>query len=143
MGLRQGVTAAEENRLKQLVSEGLSWNEIVALVAGSVEGTKKQSVSAAFLDGVDLKVVKANIYDPLVKKLADAKKAGHETIHGHEAAIKAEKVKTNNVDKLRAERDELTEQLATAKKQLAAADEQLGTSEDALIGKKKKPAPPA
>lgn len=136
MGLRQGVTAAEENRLKHLISAGRDWDDIVGLIQGSIDATKKDSVNAAFLDGVDLATVKKNIYDPLVKKLAEAKKAGFETIHKHEADIKAKSVKKSTTEQLRADADDLRNQLDEANKKLAEAK---GGTDD-LIGKKKPPA---
>lgn len=81
MGLRQGVTAAEENKIKHLVSQGKTWEEIVALCQPSDE----KNFRTPLLDGVDLKAVKKAIFDPFVKKLAEAKKAGHDTIHAFEA----------------------------------------------------------
>lgn len=140
MGLRQGVTASEENHLKKLVSEGLDWDEICALIDGSVATTKKQSVSPAFMDGVDLRTVKTGIYDPLVKKLAEAKKNGHDSIHKYEAAEKAKLAKGNNVEKLKDEASDLREQLDAANKKLADANKLLkdqGPSLDDLTGKKK------
>lgn len=87
MGLRQGVTASEENRMKQLVSAGHSWEDIVSSIRAGVDDSKKAPTGVAFLDGADLKTVKTNFYDVFVKKLEAAKKAGFDTIHKHEASV--------------------------------------------------------
>jgi hypothetical protein len=88
MSLRHGVTAQEEHKLKTLVSQGKSWEQIVALCA--LEDERGREQKPLLLDA-DLGVVKKTIYDPLVKKLEEAKKAGHKDIHAHEAAIKKKK----------------------------------------------------
>lgn len=81
MSLRHGVTAQEENTLKHLISKGKTWEEIVALCDPSGDKTP-------LLADVNLDAVKKSIYDPMVKMLEAAKKAGHQTIHQHESAKK-------------------------------------------------------
>jgi hypothetical protein len=85
MSLRQGVTAPEEHKLKALISKGKTWDEIVARCQTTDEQGREQ---VPLLQDVDLKTIKATIYDPLVKKLEEAKKAGFKDIHGHETALK-------------------------------------------------------
>lgn len=70
MSLRHGVSSQEEHKLKSLIAKGKTWEEIVA--------------SGELLD-VDLGHAKKHIYDPLVKKHEEAKKAGHKDIHAQEA----------------------------------------------------------
>lgn len=136
MGQRKGVTYSEQEAMKKLVSDGHDWKDIVGLIEGDVSRTKKSPVGAAFLDGADLTHVKTNIYDPLVKMLAEAKKAGHETIHAHEAHLKAEKAKKTKGENLREERDTLQEQLDVAKDKIKALEKDKVPSIDDLTGKK-------
>lgn len=60
MSLRHGVTTMEESKMKRMVKEGATWNEI-----------------AAELQDCDLDYVKKNLYEPMVKaqKAADAELA--------------------------------------------------------------------
>lgn len=88
MSLRHGLTAPEENKLKSLVSKGTSWDDIVARC--QVEDERGNPQSPIFHD-VNLDAVKKNIYEPLVKKFEEAKKAGFKDIHAHEADIKKKK----------------------------------------------------
>jgi hypothetical protein len=88
MSLRQGVTAPEEHKLKSLISRGKSWDEIVSLCQSADE---KGNPQVPLLADVHLDAVKKSIYDPLVKKLEEAKKAGFKGIHEHEAKVKKER----------------------------------------------------
>jgi hypothetical protein len=91
MSIRLGLTAQEENKLKHLVSQGKTWEQIAALNSG------EDGKLPIFAD-VNLDHVKKSIYDPLVKKLEAAKKAGHRTIHEYEAKLRAEAKKTAKTD---------------------------------------------
>lgn len=88
MSLRHGVTATEEHKLKSLISKGASWDDIVARCQIEDERGNPQ---VPLLQDVDFASVKKNIFDPLAKKLEEAKKAGHKGIHEHEAAEKKKK----------------------------------------------------
>lgn len=96
MSLRHGVTAQEEHKLKTLISQGKSWEHIVALSQPKNEQGQDQ---IPFLLDVDLTVVKKAIFEPLVKKLEEAKKAGHKDIHSHEKKLAADKAKAKAVEK--------------------------------------------
>jgi hypothetical protein len=85
MSLRQGVTAAEEHKLKTLISKGISWEEIVARCQIQDDKGRDQ---VPLLADVDLASVRKNLFEPLVKKLEEAKKAGFKDIHAHDADIK-------------------------------------------------------
>jgi hypothetical protein len=83
MSLRHGLTAPEEHKLKTLVSKGTSWDEIVERC--SLTDDRGNPQVPLFTD-VELSVIKKFIYDPLVKKLEEAKKAGFKDLHAHEAS---------------------------------------------------------
>lgn len=83
MSLRQGVTATEEHKLKALISQGVSWDEIVARCRVEDE---RGNAQVPLLADVDLETVKKTLYDPLVEKLGEAKEAGFKDIHSYEAA---------------------------------------------------------
>lgn len=87
MSLRHGVSIQEENKLKVLASQGKSWSEIVELCATQDERGREQ---APLLLDVEMSFVK-KFYESLCKKHEEAKKAGHPTIHAHEAAIASKK----------------------------------------------------
>jgi hypothetical protein len=86
MSIRQGLTAAEENKLKTLISQGKSWEYIVSLCSLADERGREQE---PLFDGVNLDHIKKHIYDPLVKKLEEAKKQGHKSIHEFESKTAA------------------------------------------------------
>lgn len=90
MSLRHGVTAQEEHKIKHLISQGKTWEQIAALCESDEKKTP-------LLADVNLEHVKKTIYDPLVKKFEAAKKAGHKTIHDFE---KAEAKKAADAKKL-------------------------------------------
>lgn len=89
MSLRHGVTAQEEHKLKTLIAKGVSWEAIVTLCHVQDERGNPQ---VPLLADVDLPHVKKVIFDPLIKKLEDAKKAGFKDIHAYEADLKKKAV---------------------------------------------------
>jgi hypothetical protein len=88
MSLRHGITAPEEHKLKTLIAKGASWDDIVARC--QVEDDRGNPQTPLFAD-VNLEVVRKNVFEPLVKKHEEAKKAGFKDIHAHEAKLKKER----------------------------------------------------
>jgi hypothetical protein len=88
MSLRQGVTAQEEHKLKSLIAKGISWDEVVARCQIQDDKGRDQ---VPLLADTDLASVKKNLFDPLVKKHEEAKKAGFKDIHAHEAKQKKDR----------------------------------------------------
>jgi hypothetical protein len=103
MSIRQGLTAAEEHKLKTLISQGKTWEAIVALCQTTDDHGKDQT--PVFAD-VDLGTVKKHLYDPYVKKLEEAKKAGFRSIHDHEADAKKKKAEAAAAKKKKSEEDD-------------------------------------
>jgi hypothetical protein len=87
MSLRQGVTAAEETKLKTLASKGAKWADIVERCQTKDDRGNEQ---VPLLADVDLKAVKP-IYDQLLKKHEEAVAAKHPDILSHERAIASKK----------------------------------------------------
>lgn len=92
MSTRQGLTAQEENKLKHFINQGKSWEDILKLHS-------EQDARQPLFDGVNMDAVKKTIFDPLVKRLEVAGKAGHKTIHELDSAEATAKRKAANEKK--------------------------------------------
>jgi hypothetical protein len=79
MSQRHGVTAQEEHKLKVLVSQGKSWDQIVEMCQPNPD-----KLTPALLQDVNLDHVKKSIFEPLARRYEEAKKSGHKSIIDHE-----------------------------------------------------------
>lgn len=98
--MRHGVTVGEEQKLKQLVSKGVTWEGIVARCQVTTDGGQPQ---VPLLADVDMGYVQKHFFEPLVEAHEDAKKAGFKSILNHDKAKAAAKKKTADEKKAKEE----------------------------------------